>query len=184
MNVYPNNPLNLGNGMSNPYLTQMPIQQPVQIPAYQPVQMPGPRMEVQRVNGGRESANAYNLGANSSTILVDNNLPKIWFVSTDSSCYKAVNGFWVIPDNGSDEIPEALKQLLEPTQKTATDEEEDRWEKLNERLDKLEERIERYGKPDRKPYGQGKPGNAGNAGSSGNDARSTESSGIIAANGG
>ena len=39
MNVYPNNPLNLGNGMSNPYLTQMPIQQPVQIPAYQPVQM-------------------------------------------------------------------------------------------------------------------------------------------------
>ena len=166
MTMYPNNPMNFGNPIYNPYLNNF-AQNPIQIPNYQPVQMPGPHMEVQRVNGGKESAMAFSMGPNSSAILVDNNKPKIWFVTTDSSGYKAVNGFWIIPDNGEDEPPVIGKVEEEPV-KTGTD---DPIKALNERLDKLEERIEHYGKPDRKPSWQNKPSNAGTASGSGNDAR-------------
>ena len=122
-NMYPMNPL----GGYNPYLAQTVQNQFVPV-----VPQQGPRMEIQRVNG-RESALSFAIGPNSSVILVDNLEPKIWIVTTDSSGYKAINGFKIIPDE-------------EP--QTATD---DPIKALSERIDKLEKRMNDNVESDTKP---------------------------------
>ena len=53
---------------------------------YQQVQ-PFKYTPIVKVNG-RNGAEAYNLGPNSSAVLFDNNDPVIWFVSTNSAGYK------------------------------------------------------------------------------------------------
>ena len=140
-NMYPNNPL----GFYNPYLSQMNQQQ--FIPNYQPVSAPPPHMEIQRVNG-KESAMSYAMGPNSSVVLVDNLAPKIWLVTTDSSGFKAVTGFRIIPDeedeNGYLKAPEGPTAVENPI------------EKLSKRMDELEERMNRYGKSDYKSAGPDK----------------------------
>lgn len=141
--MYPNNPL----GFYNPYLSQMNQQI---VPNYQPVTAPAPHMEIQRVNG-KESAMSYAMGPNSSVVLVDNLAPKIWLVTTDSSGFKAVTGFRIIPDE------EEIKPAEEATPA------EDPIKKLMKRMDELEERMNSYGKsdykltgPDKSRYSNGK----------------------------
>lgn len=131
--IYPMNPYSV-----TPFASMNPV-----VPNYQPVVPQGPKMEIQRVNG-KESAYAYSIGPNSSVVLVDNLSPKIWIVTTDSSGFKAVTGFKIIPD---DEEPEPIV--------------DDPIKQLAERLDKLEERMNSYGKPNSKSSLPNKPGNAG-----------------------
>ena len=150
MNLYPNNPLMVGQANFNPYLSQIPVN-PV-IPNYQPVvSAQGPHMEINRVNGV-ESVYAFPMGANSSVILVDNTKPKIWLVTTDSSGFKDVHGFKITPDD--DEIKESA-----PVQETPK---EDPLKAINERLDKLEERMSTYGQSNNRSSWQSKSSN-GNA---------------------
>ena len=140
MNTYPFNPLTIGQPTYTPYY-QTPVNQV--IPNYQPViPAQGPHMDIQRVNG-KESAYAYNIGPNSSVILVDNLAPKIWIVTTDSSGFKAVNGFRIIPDD-------------EETQPITIEEKEDPVKALTERIDKLEERMNSYGQSNSKSSWQNK----------------------------
>lgn len=141
MNYYPYSPL--GNGYAPPYLMNQPIYNPV---PQQPIST-GPHMEIQSVNG-KESAYAFPMGPNSSVILVDNLAPKIWFVTTDSSGYKAVTGFKIVQDEEEEPVHAEGKV-------------EDPIKAINERLLKLEERMNSYGQPNNKPSYQSKSGNGG-----------------------
>ena len=163
MGIYPQNPLQQGQ---SPYYYNQPVIQ------YQPIQAPAPHMEINQVNGV-ESAYAFPMGPNSSVVLVDTILPKIYIVTTDASGFKVVTPMKVAPDDGN-------------TQEAAPAEEpkEDPIEKLNKRLDRLEERMERYGKPYHKPSGQNKPGNAGAQPNDRNGANGAESGGSDSADGG
>lgn len=147
MNTYPYNPLAVGQPSFNPYLPQ-PVYNPVQqVPQVQPIPVvQGPRMEIQSVNG-KESALAFAIGPNSSVILADAINPKIWIVTTDSSGFKAVKGFKIIPDE-DEPAPEKVQ--------------EDKMSALEERLTKLEERMNDYGQSNSKSAWQNKSGNAGN----------------------
>ena len=142
MSWYPNNPLTIGQATFSPY-----VQQPVLnsfAATVQPVAPPvnqGPHMEIPVVNG-RESAMAFPMGPNSSAILSDATNPRIWVVTTDSSGYKAVKRFRVIPEDEEEE--------KKP---------EDRLAQMDERLSKLEERMNGYGKSDNKPSWKGQSGN-------------------------
>ena len=51
------------------------------------IQMPAPHMEVIKVNG-ENGADAFQLGPNSSVLLLDETAPIIWFVQTDGAGYK------------------------------------------------------------------------------------------------
>ena len=139
--IYPMNPL--GGYPINPYASFTNPINPV-VPNYQPVVSQGPRMEIQRVNG-KESAYAYSIGPNSSVVLVDNLSPRIWIVTTDSSGFKAVNGFKIVPDDEESApiVDDPIKQLTK-------------------RLDELEERMNGYGKSNSKSSMPNKSGNAGN----------------------
>lgn len=146
MNTYPINPLAVGQANFNPYYTPM---QNV-IPNYPVVQTQAPHMEVQRVNG-KESVYAFAMGPNSSVILVDNLAPKIWFVTTDSSGYKAVTGFKIIPDEEEQPIQAEAK---------IQSEESNIIEDLKDRINKLEEKVreyEQYGQSNSKPSGSNRP---------------------------
>ena len=50
-------------------------------------QMPAPQMQVVRVSG-ENGANAYQMGPNSSALLLDETAPIVWFVQTDGAGYK------------------------------------------------------------------------------------------------
>ena len=100
--MYPNNPLMMGQPVFNPYVNQIPMNPAV--PNYPVVQQPVPHREVDRVNG-KESAYAFAMGPNSSVVLVDNLAPKVYLVTTDSSGYKAVNSYRIVPDE--DELIQA-----------------------------------------------------------------------------
>lgn len=144
--MYPNNPL---SGF-NPYYSNPFIQNPASmVPNYPVVQQTSPHMEINCVNG-KESAHAFAMGPNSSAVLVDNLEPKIWLVTTDSSGYKAVNGFRIIPDN--EETPIEADGKVE-------EEKEDPIKILTERIDKLEERMSNYGQSNAKSSWQNKSSN-------------------------
>lgn len=149
--IYPN----------NPYFQQTQYQ-PVQ--NFQPVMQQGPHMEIQRVNG-KDAAYAFAIGPNSSVILADTMLPKIWIVTTDAAGYKVVTGMNVFPD----EEPVPAEGKIE--------EKEDPIKALTERIDKLEERMRNYGKSDSKSAGQGKSGNAGSQSNDRNGTRVEGSNG-------
>lgn len=146
MNTYPFNPLTIGQASFNPYIPQQNFN-PYSFIAPTPVVQPqGPHMEIQRVNG-KESAYAYAIGPNSSVILADATEPKIWLVTTDSSGFKAVNGFKIIPDEEeSKETP-----VVQTTGEQISN--------LEERMAKLEERMNSYGQSDTKSAWKNKPGN-------------------------
>lgn len=132
VSFYPNNPLMLGQANFNPYLNQLPIN-PV-IPNYQPVSSPVPRMQIDTVNG-KDSAYAFTIGPNSSVILADATEPKVWLVTTDSSGYKMVKGFKIIPEE-------------EPVQEPVVQTSADQITALMDRMNKLEERMNAYGESD------------------------------------
>lgn len=129
---YPMNPSSpFGNGLYNPYLTQIPNYQPAVQPA-------APHREIDRVNG-KDGALAFPLGPNSSVVLVDINQPKIWLVTTDSAGFKTVHSGSVTMD---EEEPIQEQPQPEP------DPRDQKLDALMERLEKLEERMRNNGQPD------------------------------------
>ena len=76
----------------NPYFPGMP-----QNPYMQPAQQPTiPRQEVVKVNG-ENGARAYQMGANSSALLLDESGELLWVVTTDGAGYKSVGAFDITP---------------------------------------------------------------------------------------
>ena len=68
---------------------QNPYFNPYQVPVAQPTQ-------VVRVNG-ENGAKAYNLGANSSALLLDESGLMVWLVTTDGAGYKTVSAYDISP---------------------------------------------------------------------------------------
>ena len=54
------------------------------------------KTEVVRVNG-KNGAEAYQLAPNSSALLVDSNMPIVWFVQTDGAGYKTCTPYKIEP---------------------------------------------------------------------------------------
>ena len=99
--------------MYNPYISIPPLQLP-QLPM---------QTEIQKVNG-LDSANAFQLGPNSSIILMDLNDPLIYVLVSDASGYKTVTAFDITPH---------------VEQKPA-----DKLQLLTDRIVKIEERMNAY----------------------------------------
>ena len=55
-----------------------------------------PQMQVTRVNG-RNGASAYNIGANSSALLLDESGTMVWLITTDGAGYKTINPYDISP---------------------------------------------------------------------------------------
>lgn len=75
--------------MFNPF----PYQQPI-YPAYQQPQ--AQQTQVVRVNG-ENGARAYQIGANSSALLLDESGALVWLVTTDGAGYKTVGAYDITP---------------------------------------------------------------------------------------
>lgn len=75
--------------MTNPYQLQMPQLQMPQLQVPQAVQ---PQQQIQYVNG-RESANAYQIGPNSSVLLMDSNEAKFYIKTSDASGFCTVKTY-------------------------------------------------------------------------------------------
>ena len=80
--------MNYQNPFINPYGIPQPIIQPMTT-AVQPTQ-------VIRVNG-ENGAKAYNLGANSSALLLDESGLMVWLVTSDGAGYKTVSAYDITP---------------------------------------------------------------------------------------
>ena len=76
---------------NNPFL-------PAQYPQFQPYQQPQtqPTQHVVRVNG-RNGAEAYAIGANSSAMLLDESGTMVWLVTTDGAGYRTVSPYDITP---------------------------------------------------------------------------------------
>ena len=68
------------NGFQSPYLNPYGFMQPYQNQPVQPVQQP--MQQVVRVNG-ENGAKAYQMGANSSALLLDESGLLVWLVTAD-----------------------------------------------------------------------------------------------------
>lgn len=77
-------PTNYGN--FNPYLN----------PQYSVANSAPMRSEIIRVNG-ENGARAFNIAANSSALLLDENAPIVWFVQSDGAGYKSVTPYTITP---------------------------------------------------------------------------------------
>ena len=103
----------------NPYLN--PYQMPVQ--PFQPVQ----QTQVVKVNG-EPGARAYQMGANSSALLLDESGMMVWLATTDGAGYKTVSAYDITPhqaapapDYGSLESRiKRLEDLINDSTDTAT----------------------------------------------------------------
>ena len=80
--------MNFQNPFINPY--GMPQQYP------QPVMPQAPQQQVVRVNG-ENGARAYQIGANSSALLLDESGTMIWAVTSDGAGYKTVSAYDIVP---------------------------------------------------------------------------------------
>ena len=76
----------------NPYLNPYGVPQPM-IPQMTPPAQPS---QVVRVNG-ENGAKAYNLGANSSALLLDESGLMVWLVTSDGAGYKTVSAYDITP---------------------------------------------------------------------------------------
>lgn len=110
------NGINWGNNsiVNNPY-NFMP-----QMPQFT---MPAPHMEVTRVSG-ENGADAFQMGPNSSALLLDETAPIVWFVQTDGAGYKTKTPYDI--SLHADEPKPDVKSL------------EDRLISIDQRLQKLE----------------------------------------------
>lgn len=80
------------NGYQNPFLNPYGYtQQYQQIP--QPMQ---PAQQVVRVNG-EPGARAYQIGANSSALLLDESGTMVWLVTSDGAGYRSVSAYDITP---------------------------------------------------------------------------------------
>lgn len=77
----------------NPYLT--PGLTP-NMNSYQMPMQPVPPVQVVRVNG-ENGARAYQIGANSSALLLDESGLMVWLVTTDGAGYKTVSPYDITP---------------------------------------------------------------------------------------
>ena len=77
------------NGSYN-YVPQVPQ---LQMPQFQ---MPAPQMQVTRVNG-ENGVDAFQMGPNSSALLLDETAPIVWLVQTDGAGYKVKTPYNITP---------------------------------------------------------------------------------------
>ena len=82
------NPMGYGQQMAGPYM------QPPGMP--QQVQPQIPPQQVVRVNG-ENGARSYQIGANSSAILLDKSGEIVWLVTSDGAGYKTVSAYDIMP---------------------------------------------------------------------------------------
>ena len=76
----------------NPFINPYGFQQP-----YAPAAMPQSGMQqVVRVNG-ENGARAYQIGANSSALLLDESGTMVWLVTSDGAGYKTVSAYDIAP---------------------------------------------------------------------------------------
>lgn len=62
----------------------------------QSLQLPPPRQEIVKVNG-KNGAEAYQLGINSSVLLLDETAPIVWLKTTDGGGYPTVTPYSITP---------------------------------------------------------------------------------------
>ena len=95
------------NGFQNPYLNPYGMMQP-----YQPAPV-----QVTKVSG-ENGARAYNLGANSSALLLDESGLLVWLVTTDGAGYKTISAYDITPhktaqEQGIGNLEARIKRLEE-----------------------------------------------------------------------
>lgn len=78
------------NGYQNPFLNPYGFMQQSQVPQMQPV------TQVVKVTG-ENGARAYQIGANSSALLLDESGLMVWLVTTDGAGYKTVSAYDITP---------------------------------------------------------------------------------------
>ena len=98
------------NPFLSPYMANQ-YQQPYQVPQMQS------QTQVVRVNG-ENGARAYNLGPNSSALLLDESGTMIWLCTTDGAGYKSVSAYDITPHQAQppidyDTIEQRIKRLEE-----------------------------------------------------------------------
>ena len=85
------------NGFQNPFLNPYGFQsQYQQIPQPMMMQQVQPQTQVTRVNG-ENGAKAYQIGANSSALLLDESGTMVWLVTSDGAGYKSVSAYDIVP---------------------------------------------------------------------------------------
>lgn len=77
--------------MYNPFAPALPYQQPQMM-----YQQPQQQTQVVRVNG-EPGARAYQIGPNSSAMLLDEGGNIVWLVTTDGAGYKTVGAYDITP---------------------------------------------------------------------------------------
>ena len=77
-------------GYQSPYFNPYGFMQQGQMPQAQP------QTQVVRVNG-ENGAKAYNIGANSSALLLDESGLLVWLVTSDGAGYKTVSAYDIAP---------------------------------------------------------------------------------------
>ena len=80
------------NAYQNPFLGQYGMTQPFQ----QPFQQMQPPVQVVKVNG-ENGARSYQIGANSSALLLDESGLMVWLVTSDGAGYKTVSAYDITP---------------------------------------------------------------------------------------
>ena len=109
------------NQYGNPYMNPYGMQ-----PTYQPYTA-GPVMQVTRVNG-ENGAKSYQLGPNSSAMLLDESGLIVWLVTSDGAGYKTVMAYDIVPHqeepkpdwNALDKRITKLEGLINATADTST----------------------------------------------------------------
>ena len=81
---------------------QYPFVNPYMQPYQQVQQMPAAGQQVTRVNG-ENGARAYQIGANSSALLLDESGTMVWMITTDGAGYKTVMPYDVLPHKTQEE---------------------------------------------------------------------------------
>ena len=89
------------------------------------IQMSAPQMQVIRVKG-ENGADAFQMGPNSSALLLDETAPIVWFVQTDGAGYKTCTPYDITVH--TPEPPIEVKM-------------DDRFASIDSRLKKLEEAL-------------------------------------------
>ena len=78
-------------GFQNPYFNPYGFMQQQQVPSVQQ-----PVVQVVRVNG-ENGAKSYQIGANSSALLLDESGKMVWLVTSDGAGYKTVSAYDIVP---------------------------------------------------------------------------------------
>lgn len=96
------------NQWNNPAINPMGVGQQGQIPFYSQNNAFLPRYKVIRVNG-ENGAEAFQMGPDSSVLLLDETAPILWVVQTDGAGYKTKTPFDLTPHQAA--TPVDLNQL-------------------------------------------------------------------------